>query len=450
MRLCRLVALMLVISGVLALTGTAALAEKRVALVIGNSNYRHVPSLPNPARDATAIAGLLRSATFDVVEARQDLGAAELRRSVREFAAAASDADVAVVYFAGHGIEVGGTNYLIPVDARLLTDFDVEDEAVSLDRILAALEPAKKLRLVILDACRDNPFVKSIKRTVATRSIGRGLAQVEPATADTLIAFAAKAGAVANDGAGSNSPFATALLKHLAVPGLDLRIAFGRVRDEVMAMTRRQQEPFVYGSLGGEVVSLMPANAAPQQRQAAAPAQPQQRAASLAAGRDKDVEPAFEKFRGRSILLDFWEHQTEVSPRSGTWQVRKHLTVFANSETDIQSRLILVGSDPRNTAATMRTAALGATDGDLQWTIANGNLTGSWRRTGFVFKFDLKLDGSSCEAGIGYGLVPGKTSFELVRGSNKEKMNVVAITADKITCRVVRGDAILNSPLVAQ
>src|SRR5262249_43185002 len=342
------------ISGVLALTGTAALAEKRVALVIGNSNYRHVPSLPNPARDATAIAGLLRSATFDVVEARQDLGAAELRRSVREVAAAGSDADVAVVYFAGHGIEVGGTNYLIPVDARLLTDFDVEDEAVSLDRILAALEPAKKLRLVILDACRDNPFVKSIKRTVATRSISRGLAQVEPATTDTLIAFAAKAGAVADDGDGKNSPFTTALLKHLAVPGLALRIAFGRVRDDVMAVTRRQQEPFVYGSLGGAIVSLMPADAATAQQQnqaALAPAQPPQRSAAVPTAREPAVDADFEKFRNKSILVDFWENQTEVSPRNGTWQVRKSLTVFANSETDIQTRLILIGSDPRNTSA---------------------------------------------------------------------------------------------------
>src|SRR5262245_57346368 len=299
MRLCRLV---LLISAVLALTGTAALAEKRVALVIGNSNYRHVPSLPNPERDATAFAGLLRNAAFDVIEARQDLGVAELRRSVREFAAAASDADVAVVYFAGHGIEVGGTNFLIPVDARLLSDFDVEDETVSLDRVLAALEPAKKLRLVILDACRDNPFVKSIKRTVATRSISRGLAQVEPATADTLIAFAAKAGAVAEDGGRWNSPFTTALLKHLAVPGLDLRIAFGRVRDEVMAATRRQQEPFVYGSLGGEIVSLVPAGvtvATPRVEAGASPVQPPQRTASLPAGRDPGTDPSFETIRGK-------------------------------------------------------------------------------------------------------------------------------------------------------
>src|SRR5262249_33915821 len=125
MRFCRLVLLIL---AVLTLSDLSALADKRVALVIGNSNYRHVPSLPNPAGHAAAIAGVLRRPSSDVVEARQDLSVAELRRTVREFAAAASDADIAVVYFAGHGIEVGGTNFLIPVDARLLTDFDVEDE----------------------------------------------------------------------------------------------------------------------------------------------------------------------------------------------------------------------------------------------------------------------------------------------------------------------------------
>jgi hypothetical protein len=123
------------------------------------------------------------------------------------------------------------------------------------------VEPAKRLRLVILDACRENPFSRTMKRTMAKRSIGRGLAKVEPTMSDTLIAFAAKAGSTASDGDGPNSPFVAALLKHLAEPGLDLRIAFGRVRDDVMLKTDNEQEPFVYGSLGGSIVSLMPAKA---------------------------------------------------------------------------------------------------------------------------------------------------------------------------------------------
>ena len=162
-------------------------------------------------------------------------------------------------------------NYLIPVDARLERDTDVYDEALSLDRVLVAIEPAKKLRLVILDACRDNPFSRSMKRTVASRAIGQGLAKVEPTSPNVLIAYSAKAGSTAADGDGQNSPFTAALSHHLTKPGLDVRRAFGFVRDEVLKTTGNKQEPFVYGSLGGEDVPLVPARPAPA---AAAPATP--------------------------------------------------------------------------------------------------------------------------------------------------------------------------------
>jgi uncharacterized caspase-like protein len=246
------------------LTGAgSALAQKRVALVIGNSAYQNVSSLPNPANDAAAVATLFKSAGFNVVEARRDLGNLDFKRAIRDFSAMARDAEVAVVFFAGHGIEVRGTNYLLPVDAKLASDFDVEDEAVSLDRVLQALEPAKRLRLVILDACRDNPFLKTMQRTIATRAVSRGLARVEPTSTDTLIAFAAKAGSTAEDGSGANSPFTSALVKHIAVPGLDIRLAFGRVRDDVLKNTSNRQEPFVYGSLGGATLALVSAAAQP-------------------------------------------------------------------------------------------------------------------------------------------------------------------------------------------
>ncbi|ARP97750.1 caspase family protein [Pseudorhodoplanes sinuspersici] len=235
-----------------------AQAEKRVALVIGNSAYQNASRLTNPGNDASAMADLFRRAGFDVVEARQDLGNLEFKRVAREFTVAARDADVAVMYFAGHGIEVNGTNYLIPIDARLATDFDVEDEALSLDRLVRALEPARRLRLIILDACRDNPFIQTMQRSVASRAVSSGLAKVEPATSDTLVAFAAKAGSTADDGRGPNSPFTTALLNHLTVPGRDVRIALGYVRDEVIKTTGNKQEPFVYGSLGGATVALVP------------------------------------------------------------------------------------------------------------------------------------------------------------------------------------------------
>ena len=241
-----------------ALAMSQAQAEKRVALVIGNSAYQNASKLANPGNDASAMADLFRRAGFDVVEARQDLGNLEFKRVAREFTAVARDADVAVMYFAGHGIEVNGTNYLIPTDARLATDFDVEDEALSLDRLVRALEPARRLRLIILDACRDNPFIQGMQRSVASRAVASGLAKVEPATSDTLVAFAAKAGSTADDGRGANSPFTAALLKHLTVPGRDVRIALGYARDDVIKATGNRQEPFVYGSLGGATVALVP------------------------------------------------------------------------------------------------------------------------------------------------------------------------------------------------
>lgn len=246
----------------------SAHAEKRVALVIGNSAYKNVPRLTNPANDANLIGSMFRRAGFDLVDVKQDLSAAETRKTLREFGTRSRDADVAVIYYAGHGMEVDGNNYLIPIDALLENDTDVYDEAFPLDRVLVSIEPAKQLRLVILDACRDNPFAKTMKRTVASRAIGRGLAKVEPTSPNTMIAFAAKAGSTASDGDSRNSPFAVALFDHLPKPGLDLRKAFGFVRDDVLKSTGYKQEPYVYGSLGGDDVSLVPVKPV-----AAAPAQ---------------------------------------------------------------------------------------------------------------------------------------------------------------------------------
>jgi uncharacterized caspase-like protein len=232
-------------------------AEKRVALVIGNSSYRNVAMLPNPEQDAASIAKLFKEAGFDTVIAENNVANLDFKRAIRRFTEIATDADIAVVYYAGHGIEINGTNYLIPVDALLARDSDAQDEAISLDRLIESVEGAKRLRLIILDACRDNPFSKRIKRMIAVRSISPGLGKIEPTGSDTLIAYAAKAGSTAEDGDGAHSPFTTALLTNLATPGLDVRLAFGRVRDQVMKMTRNRQEPFVYGSLGGKTVALV-------------------------------------------------------------------------------------------------------------------------------------------------------------------------------------------------
>jgi uncharacterized caspase-like protein len=280
------------------LLGGPALAERKVALVIGNGSYAHIGRLPNVPNDTAAMAALFKGAKFDAVEVRENLGVARLRKALREFSALAAGADMAVVYFAGHGIEVDRTNYLIPVDARLAADIDVEDETVSLDRVLQLMEPAKRLRLVILDACRENPFAGSMKRTVATRAIGRGLARIEPATSNTLIAFATKANAVADDGTGRNSPFTTALVRHLATPGLDVILALRRVRDDVLASTGNKQEPYFAGTLGGSTLALVAGAVRPG-------GQPQASAATLEWARvDKSNTAELETFARR--------HQTSV------------------------------------------------------------------------------------------------------------------------------------------
>ncbi|MDH6258304.1 SUMF1/EgtB/PvdO family nonheme iron enzyme [Bradyrhizobium sp. BR13661] len=241
-----------------------AFADRRIALVIGNSAYERVPQLPNPANDATAMAEMFKKAGFDTVALKLDVKAVDMRRSLRDFSEAVRDADLAIIYYAGHGLEIDGNNYLVPVDAILERDIDAYDEAIPLDRLLAVVEPAKRLRMVILDACRDNPFSKRMKRPVASRSLQRGLVMVEPNSPNTLVAFAAKAGSTADDGDTANSPFTTALVKHLPVPGLDVRKAFGFVRDDVLKVTNYRQEPFIYGSLGGDDVALVPLPAAPK------------------------------------------------------------------------------------------------------------------------------------------------------------------------------------------
>ena len=238
----------------------ATAADRRVALVIGNAAYKNASSLSNTINDSKAIANLFKSVGFEVIISRTDLGVVEFKRAVREFLFTAENSDIAVVYYAGHGVEIGGTNYLVPVDAKLGRDYDVEDEAVALDRIIWALQSVKRLRLILLDACRDNPFPAKLRSAGTTRATPKGgLTKIEDVSADTLVAYAAKAGSVSYDGDGVNSPYATALVKHLTEPGLDVRIALGRVRDEVLAMTGGRQEPFIYGSLGGATIPLVPA-----------------------------------------------------------------------------------------------------------------------------------------------------------------------------------------------
>jgi formylglycine-generating enzyme required for sulfatase activity len=225
--------------------------SKRVALVIGNADYR-IGRLANPVNDAEAVAEAFdKQLKFATVLLRKDLKLDAFRAALRELARAARGAELGVIFFAGHGIEMGGRNFLIPTDAVLASASDIDLEAVALDTVLRQLDGVTRLRLVILDACRSNPF------PAATRG-SRGLARIEPADGGTLIAYAAKDGTTADDGKDRHSPFTTALLKRIVTPGLDVRRVFGYVSDDVLAATNKAQEPFLYGRLGGEEVHLVP------------------------------------------------------------------------------------------------------------------------------------------------------------------------------------------------
>ena len=239
---------------------------RRVALVIGNSAYSNVPALGNPKNDAQAIAASLGSIGFQTVTLVIDATREKLIEALRSFANEAETSDWAMVYYAGHGIEVGGINYLIPIDAKLAVDRDIEYEAVSVPQVLRAANSAKKIKLVMLDACRDNPFKprktdapaaiaaskSTAGRAIATRSTnGRGLAEIKVSGA-TLVVFAAKDGQVALDGEGGNSPFAVAVVQRIATPGVEINKVFRLVRDDVMEATAGRQEPYTYGSLPGK------------------------------------------------------------------------------------------------------------------------------------------------------------------------------------------------------
>jgi len=234
-----------------------AIAGTRVALVIGNGAYEHAGGLPNPTRDASDIAAALRSIGFDVSEL-QNARKRDFEAALSDFSEKSAGADFAVIYFAGHGIEVDHQNYLIPTDAALATDRRLRFEAVSLDDVMATLDGVSGIRMVLLDACRNNPFAASMRVTSASRSIGRGFAPVEAGVRGTVISYSARAGTVASDGSGRNSPFAAALLENITKPGLEIQFMLREVRDSVLTATNGTQEPFISASLGREAVYLVP------------------------------------------------------------------------------------------------------------------------------------------------------------------------------------------------
>ena len=231
----------------------SAVEARKVALVIGNSDYANTSRLANPVNDIKIIAASARQAGFDDVTIAADLSVNDFQKAMRDFRAKADGAEVAMVYFAGHGIEAQGKNWLIPTDAQLKSDLDLPYEAINLDRLMESVSGAQ-IRMVVLDSCRNNPFGRSWRS--GTRAVVNGLAGVE--ADDVLVIFAAAPGQTAADGTTGNSPFATSLAKRLPQPDVPVQLLGGLIRDDVLAATGGSQRPFVSASITGTPVYLVP------------------------------------------------------------------------------------------------------------------------------------------------------------------------------------------------
>jgi len=302
----------------------AAPIQTRVALVIGNGAYEHTARLPNPANDAQAMAGMLESLGFDVLSG-VDANKRTMESLLRQFGSKAERADIALVFYAGHGIQVDGQNYLLPTDARLSNERDLKWDAVPLDYVMDESARAGRLRMVLLDACRDNPLASQMASSMGTRSVavGRGLAAVaSPAgQADTMIAYATEAGQVAADGEGRNSPFTQALLAHMDEPGVELRLLMGRVRDSVREQTHGRQTPWVNNSLGATEYYLVPADIGPTEPQVAAvPPGPAPVSAPA-------VVPPVQVMPGSNAELLFW---SSVKDSNSLEPYRAYLRAYPN------------------------------------------------------------------------------------------------------------------------
>ncbi|HLZ82656.1 MAG TPA: caspase family protein [Caulobacteraceae bacterium] len=261
-----------IVLAALALGGLArADAPRRVALVIANADYVSGGSLKNPINDASLIEAALKKAGFQLVHTRENLGTGAFNHALRAFSAEAAGAEAAVIYFAGHGVEAQGTNWLLPTDVTLQSPSDLEYEAIDINKVLRATQGAK-VRMVVLDACRNNPFTRTRSWTVETRATQGGLGEVS--VDDVLVLYSAAPGETALDGTGADSPFAQALAQRLPEPGLEIHVLGGKVRDDVLRMTGVRQRPYVSASISGDTFYFVPGNATANPAGAAAPAAP--------------------------------------------------------------------------------------------------------------------------------------------------------------------------------
>ena len=336
MRLLTILSLAIVIA-----TSPTYLLAQKVALVIGNSNYQKASDLANPENDAQRISESLEKQGF-IVELALNLSRTEMYDSLRKFRSKADSASFAMVYYAGHGIEVAGVNYLVPIDAELLDERDASVELVTVETILNQISGASQMKMVVLDACRNNPFVAEMKRNNAGRSVSRGLGKIETSEADTLIAYAAAAGAVTPDGeSGGNSPFTAAFLKALDGTPKDVRRLLGTVRDE-MRQSVPGAAPFVYTSLGGGEYIINPHSPGGDPAAASNLAQPTSQSNSTNLAMLADFQLAIQKSTLREwdgFLLRY--------------RVQQSSSVYALA---VQNRALLIKSDPNAPVVVNRSA----------------------------------------------------------------------------------------------
>ena len=285
-------ALLMLLSTVCAIGLSAtAQADKRIALVIGNAGYQNTTQLKSTKNDAADMAATLTRLGFDVVDG-SDLDKRAMERTMRQFTQKLSHVDVALFYFAGHALQSGGQNFLMPIDARLRSEGDVDFEALPLALVLRQMEREAKTSIVLLDACRDNPLARNLARSMGTRSslIGQGLAEVK-AGVGTLVGFSTQPGNIALEGVGRNSPYATALLKHMETPGKDVGGVLVAVRNDVLQATAGKQVPWEFTALTDDV--YLRAAPAPPAPSATGPAPAPTASGELPPDYDKEMEIAF-------------------------------------------------------------------------------------------------------------------------------------------------------------
>jgi hypothetical protein len=373
----------------MALSG-AAQAQDRVALVIGNTKYINANVVPNAVNDARVMARALREIGFVVVDGF-DLVRDNMERQIREFLRRSASARVALFFYAGHGLQVDGRNYLLPVNARLQTASDLGFETVGLDNILESLDGASRTNIIILDACRNNPFAQALSaRSGVARSVTAlsGLAGYSKLGTGTLIAFSTAPGAVALDGSGSNSPFTRALARHVRTPALEVRQMLTRVRADVAAETGGQQIPWDNSSLLGEVYLAGLGKPEPQ-RVDISPAAPPPAADDLVweAIKDSGVGAVFEEFvnkfptspharaaRGRADELK--KSQVAMLPPASGEQIGKLMNTPANAP---------IASFTRHNGGWSVAFSFADPVTGISWRLGDA---GNFRETGFMDAFD--------------------------------------------------------------